>query len=103
MKQIEESSKTTLKWSLRSFWSNLAAAVVALLAVYINVWIFLLVDVLVLAGLAFFFKALYDCVRAKTWNAFIVFTPALVVQIVMLVVIGVAFWSFWTMPDSAHS
>lgn len=103
MKPIDDSAKATFKWSLRSFWCNLLAPMLAVLAVYTNVWIFLLVDVLALAGLALFLRAGYECVRVKTRGAYMAFMPALVVQIVVLAVIGVAFWFFWTMPDSAKS
>jgi hypothetical protein len=66
-------------------------------------WIFLLVDVFVLAGLAFFFKALYDCLRARTWGALAAFLPALVLQLAILSTVGLAVWYFWNKPDTVHS
>ena len=104
MKRIEDTSERTRVWSQRSFWCNLAAILTVVAQYYTQwVWILLLVDVLVLAGLAFFFKACYECVRAGTWNAFAAFMPALLLQIAILATVGLAFWVFWSTPDSAHS
>jgi len=104
MKPSPDSSKGPRKWSRWSLWSNLAAIVIVGAQYYTQIiWIIFLADVLVLAGLAFFFKALYDCVRARTWGALAAFLPAMVLQIAILVTVGVAVWYFWSKPDSAHS
>jgi len=109
MKPVEESSKGTRKWSRWSLWSNLAAILAAAMVVAAGgyypqlYWFFLFVDVFVLAGLAFFFKALYDCVRAKTWGAFAAFLPALVLQLSILAIVGLMVWYFWNRPEPTHS
>jgi hypothetical protein len=104
MKPIEDSSRKTRQWSQYSLWCNLAAVLIVVTQYYTQwVWLILLVDVLVLAGLGFFFKACYECVRAKTWRAFAAFMPALVFQIAILASVGLAFWYYWSKADGAHS
>ncbi len=89
----EESLKNTRRWSRFSVCSNLATLLLAVVEYCSGyAWIVLAVDVLVLAGLAFFFKAFYECVRARTREALVKFLPALVVQLVILAMVGVAVW-----------
>lgn len=104
MRSIEDSSQGTRRWSQISFACNLVAILlVGLQYVMQFMWIVLLVDVFVIAGLAFLLKALYEYFCVKTWNAFVSVTPALVLQIVISAAVGLVFWYFWNKPDSAKS
>lgn len=103
MRPIEDISQSARRWSRFSLACNGAALVLAgLLYVTHFIWIVLIVDVFILAGLAFFLRAFYHFLRAGR-EALGSFLPALLLQLVLLIAVGTAFWIFWNKPDIAQS
>jgi hypothetical protein len=97
MKSAEESLRATRRWSRFSFGCNLVAVLSALAEFYSGYnWIVLVVDLFVLSGLAFFFKAAYESLQLRTWQGVVAFLPALILQVALLVTVGLVFWFFWS-------